>query len=60
MSLPVSLGRVIRATGVKEFALRAIAPRHNPMQETLNWLLKPFKLRLSLAPIEPSKCRSAA
>jgi DNA-binding phage protein len=48
--------------GVKEFAasigvaspnvLRAINPRHNPTQETLNRLLRPFRLRLSLAPIE--------
>lgn len=52
--------------GVKEFAakvrmaspnvLRAINPRH-PTQDTLNWLLRPFKLRLMLAPIEPSKGR---
>ena len=46
---------VIRAMGVKEFAakvrmaspnvLRAINPRHNPTQDTLNRLLKPFRLR---------------
>lgn len=51
---------MIRATGVKEFAarvrmaspnlLRAIDPRHNPTQATLDRLLKPFGLRLSLAP----------
>jgi DNA-binding phage protein len=56
-----ALGKVIRAMGVKEFAakigmaapnvLRAIHPRHNPTQETLNRLLRPFRLRLSLAPI---------
>ena len=34
---------------------RAINPRHNPTQETLNRLLQPFKLRLTLARIEPSK-----
>ena len=44
--------------GVKEFAeragmagpnvLRAIHPRHNPTQATLNRLLKPFQLRLSI------------
>jgi DNA-binding phage protein len=70
VSLQIALGKVIRAMGVKEFAtkvhmaspnvLRAIAPRHNPTQETLNRLLKPFKLRLSLAPIDSSKRRSAA
>jgi len=56
--------------GVKEFAakvrmaspnvLRAINPRHNPMPDTLNRLLRPFKLRLTLAPIEPLKGRRAA
>jgi hypothetical protein len=40
--------------------LRAINPRHNPMQETLNRLLKPFRLRLSLAPITSKPRRSAA
>jgi DNA-binding phage protein len=58
----VALRRVIRAMGVKEFAekvrraspnvLRAINPRHNPTQDTR--LLRPFKLRLTLAPLEPS------
>jgi len=66
----VALGKVIRAMGVKEFAakvrmaspnvLRAINPRHNPTQDTLNRLLRPFRLRLTLAPIEPSKGRRAA
>jgi len=59
--LQQALGKVIRATGVKEFAdrvdmpssnlLRAIHPRHNPTQETLEKLLKPFGLRIGLAPI---------
>ena len=54
--LKVALGKVIRATGVKEFAervgmassnvLRAIHPKHNPTQETLEKLLEPFALRL--------------
>jgi DNA-binding phage protein len=66
----VALGKVVRAMGVKEFAakvrmaspnvLRAINPRHNPTQDTLNRLLRPFKLRLTLAPIQPSKGRRAA
>jgi hypothetical protein len=44
---------------VKEFAakvrmaspnvLGAINPRHNPTQDTLNRLLRPFKLRLTLS-----------
>jgi len=69
VSLHVALGKVIRAMGIKEFAskvrmaspnvLRAIDPRHNPTQETLNRLLKPFDLRLSVGPIRPRK-RSAA
>jgi DNA-binding phage protein len=66
----IALGKVIRAMGVKEFAakvrmaspnvLRAINPRHNPTQDTLNRLLRPFKLRLALAPLGPSKGRRAA
>jgi DNA-binding phage protein len=66
----VALGKVIRAMGVKEFAakvrmaspnvLRAINPRHNPTQDTLDRLLRPFKLRLTLAPLESSKGRRAA
>jgi DNA-binding phage protein len=57
-----ALGKVIRLMGVKEFARkvgiassniqRAIHPRHNPTQSTLNRLLKPFGLRLTLAPIK--------
>ena len=56
--------------GVKEFAakvgmaspnvLRAIHLRHNPTQDTLNRLLRPFKLRLTLAPIETQKGRRVA
>jgi putative component of toxin-antitoxin plasmid stabilization module/DNA-binding phage protein len=69
VDLQLALGKVIRAMGVKEFAakvgmaspnvLRAINPRHNPTQDTLNRLLKPFKLRLSLAPL-PGKTRPNA
>jgi DNA-binding phage protein len=68
--LQVALGKVIRAMGVKEYAskvrmaspnvLRAISPRHNPTQETLDRLLRPFRLRLSLAPIDKHRRRSAA
>lgn len=59
--LQVALGKVARAMGVREFAakvgiaspnlLRTLNPRHNPTQDTLNRLLKPFRLKLSLAPI---------
>jgi DNA-binding phage protein len=58
-SIQVALGKVIRVMGVQKFAasvrmtppnvLGAINPRHNPTQETLNRLLRPFRLRLSLA-----------
>jgi len=70
--LPIQdvLGRVIRCYGVKEFSkrtgipspnlVRAIDPRHNPTQETLNRLLKPFGLRLSVTPIETKSSKSAA
>ena len=68
--LQQALAKVIRAIGVKEFAakvrmaspnvLRAISPRHNPTQATLNRLLRPFRLRLALAPIDRPKRRRAA
>jgi DNA-binding phage protein len=64
-----ALGKVIRAMGVKEFAarvkmaspnvLRAINPRHNATHQTLNRLLKPFKLRLTLARIETKNAHAA-
>jgi len=70
VSIQIALGRVIRAIGIKEFSarikiaspnlVRAINPRHNPTQETLNRLLKPFRLKLSLAPIEQPRSRRAA
>ncbi len=69
VGIQVALGKVIRAMGVKEFAaaidiappnvLRAINPRHNPTHETLNRLLGPFRLRLSLAPIERQRQTAA-
>jgi DNA-binding phage protein len=70
VDLQIALGKVIRAMGVREFGakvrmaspnvLRAINPRHNPTQDTLNRLLRPFRLRLSLAPIKDQRRRSAA
>jgi probable addiction module antidote protein len=70
VSLQHALGKVIRATGVREFAikigmespnlLRAINPRHNPTQATINRLLTPFGLKLSLSPIsKPNRTRAA-
>src|SRR6266568_2208265 len=68
--LQLALAKVARAMGVREFAakvrmaspnlLRALNPRHNPTQETLNRLLEPFGLKLSLAPIKSPKRRRAA
>lgn len=40
--------------------LRAIHPRHNPTQDTLNRLLRPFKLKLSLAPLRKGEGKNAA
>ena len=67
VSVQQALGKVIRAMGVKEFAgqvrmaspnlLRAISPPHNPTQDTLTRLLRPFGLKLSVEPIEESKSR---
>lgn len=61
ISIQVALGKAIRAYGVKEFAkktgiaapnlLRAINPKYNPTQDTLNRLLKPFSLRITISPI---------
>ena len=60
LSLQSALGKVIRLYGLKEFAkksgvsgpniLRAIGAKGNPTIETLNRLLKPFSLQLSVAP----------
>ncbi|MYN63974.1 MAG: hypothetical protein F4X11_02955 [Acidobacteria bacterium] len=68
--IQTALGKVIRAMGVKEFAeqaqmagpnvLRAIHPRHNQTQATLNRLLKPLRLRLSLAKLGGPDGRHAA
>jgi DNA-binding phage protein len=65
MTVQQALAKVIRLMGVKEFAkraglassnvLRAINPRHNPTLSTLNRLLSPFGLRLTLAPIKKGR-----
>ncbi len=70
ISIQAALGKVIRAMGVKEFSkktkiaspniLRAINPRHNPTQDTLNRLLKPFGLMLTVAPIQTPSGKRAA
>jgi len=40
--------------------LRAINPKHNPTQETLECLLKPFGLRIGLAQIKQRRRGRAA
>lgn len=62
LPLQLVLGTVVRAYGVKEFAakikmpssnlIRAINPKYNPTLATLDKLLKPFKLRVTVAPME--------
>ena len=61
VAVQTALGNGDSGHGRKEFGeragmagnvLRAIHPRHNPTQGTLNRLLKPFQLRLSLARLE--------
>ncbi len=59
LSIQVILGKVIRAYGVKEFSakvkmpssnlLRVINPNHNPTIATLDKLLKPFGLEITVA-----------
>ena len=61
ITLQQVLGKVIRAYGVKEYAkktkmassniLRAINTKHNPTQATLNRLLKPLGLVLTVTPV---------
>jgi DNA-binding phage protein len=58
LSLQETLAKVVRAYGVAEFAkktglpssniIRAINPKHNPTAQTLNALLEPFALQLSV------------
>lgn len=70
LPIQVVLGKIVRSYGVKEFSkktkipspnlLRAIDPKHNPTQETLNRLLRPFGLRLSVTSIEAKTRKSAA
>jgi DNA-binding phage protein len=58
--IQVVLGKVIRAYGVKEFAekvklpssnlIRVLSPKYNPTLDTLNRLLRPFALEVTVAP----------
>lgn len=68
-SLQEALGKVVRAYGVKEYAaqaniaapnvLRAIDPKSNPTQQTLERLLEPLGLRLTVGPRNQRKRRVA-
>ncbi len=59
-TLQQALAKTIRTYGIREFARRAkiassnvsraIRPSHNPSQQLLERLLKPFGLRLGAAP----------
>ena len=70
VSIQSALGKVIRAMGIKEFSkrskiaspnvIRAINPRYNPTQATLNRLLRPFGLTLTIAPINAHGAKGAA
>lgn len=63
--LQIILGKLIRAYGVKEFSkisgiaspnlLRAIDPKHNPTQATLDRILKPIGLVITVEPIKSNK-----
>ncbi len=64
ISIQAAIGKVIRAYGLKEFAAeidmpssnlsRALRPSSNLTQQTLDRLLEPFGLRLSVAPTSDS------
>lgn len=67
--IQIAIGKVVRAIGVKEYSkktkmassniLRAINPKHNPTQETLNRLLQPLGLRLTVALIDSHQKKAA-
>lgn len=66
ISPQLALNKIVKAYGVNEYAKwvnmapsnvsRAINLRHNPTLETLNRLLEPLKLQLTIAPI-PEKAK---
>ncbi len=70
ISLQVALRKVILSIGLKEFAkkakmegpniLRAVNTHHNPTQDTLNRLLKPFSLKLAVSPISERHSKQSA
>lgn len=70
LSLKEVIGKIARTLGVKEFSksvgmaspnlLRAISPKSNPTQETINKILKPFGLQITVGPITGKNKKSAA
>lgn len=62
LSIQAVLAKVIKAYGLKEFAvkvnlpasniLRAVNTKHNPTLATMNQLLKPFSLEITVAPLQ--------
>lgn len=70
VSLQQALAKLVRAIGVKEFALkigmapsnlqRVIDPRHNPTHATLNRILEPLGLRLTVALLKKPRRKRAA
>ncbi|MCC6484066.1 MAG: transcriptional regulator [Armatimonadetes bacterium] len=69
-SVQAALGKVVRAYGLTEYASlagmaapnvsRAINPRHNPTLDTLNRLLAPIHLRLSVESVAADGTSRAA
>lgn len=69
ISLQEALAKVIKCYGIKEFAQkigipssnlsRALDKRHNPTQETLNKLLRPFGLMIGVKAIDIPGKRAA-
>ncbi len=69
ISLQEALAKVIKCYGIKEFAKkinmpssnlsRALDQRHNPTQETINRLLRPFGLMIGVKPIDESMKKAA-
>ena len=70
VSIQAALGKAIHSYGLKEFAeeigmpssnlTRALNPESNLTQQTLNRMLEPFGLRLSIAPISTTTETNAA
>lgn len=65
LSLQEVLKKVVLATGLKEFSkkvampssniLRVLNPKHNPTVDSVNRLLKPLGLKLTLAPVDKKR-----